>query len=232
MSHYTIKLSLACSIYWLCRYLDFAFGVSLFGHMLVRTSRRRSSKNSVDDFIIITAYGVAVGNPSPFSFVFTCSNENVNGGGRLKTTMFWIWFKSRANVYVVVSLVAGERFLYERALPWRREKLCIQTRRIRGQGINERWTVADSPRAVGESPSVMYILEDEIIRLGSSFLSNNLFNLNDGRRVSPRKGATRKNLSKFPVADGEAALFEFPEERAESLKKTLMGIRAGRKTHG
>jgi hypothetical protein len=50
--------------------------------------------------------------------------------------------------------------------------------------------------------------------------------------VSPRKGATRKNLSMFLMTDGEAALFEFPEERAMELEGTLMGTSAGRGTVG
>jgi hypothetical protein len=52
------------------------------------------------------------------------------------------------------------------------------------------------------------------------------------RRVSPRKGATRKNLSMFLMADGEAALFGFPEERAMELEGTLMGTSAGCRTVG
>lgn len=48
--------------------------------------------------------------------------------------------------------------------------------------------------------------------------------------MSTRKGATRKNLSMFLVADGEAALIGFPEEKAVELEGTLMGTSAGRKT--
>jgi hypothetical protein len=48
--------------------------------------------------------------------------------------------------------------------------------------------------------------------------------------VSPRKGATRKNLSMFLMADGEAALFRFPEEKAVELEGTLMSTSAGRRT--
>jgi hypothetical protein len=49
------------------------------------------------------------------------------------------------------------------------------------------------------------------------------------RRVSTRKGAARKNLSMFLMADGEAALFGLPKERVE-IEGTLMGTSAGRRT--
>lgn len=48
--------------------------------------------------------------------------------------------------------------------------------------------------------------------------------------MSPRKGATRKNLNMFLMADGEAALFGFPKEKTVELEGTLMGTSAGRRT--
>jgi hypothetical protein len=78
---------------------------------------------------------------------------------------------------------------------------------------------------MGGPPSTLYI--DDIIGLGSSSLSNNNKLSNDRRRVSPRKGATRTNLSIFLKADGEGALFVFSEEKAEGR---LMGASARRRT--
>lgn len=77
---------------------------------------------------------------------------------------------------------------------------------------------------MGEPPSVLYITEDEIIWPGSSSLSNNLSN--GKRRVSPRKGATRKNLSMFLMADSEAALLIFVEEKAVEGEGRLMSTSA------
>ena len=48
--------------------------------------------------------------------------------------------------------------------------------------------------------------------------------------MSPRKGAARKNLSIFLMADGEAALIGFSEEKEAELEGMLMGTRAGRRT--
>lgn len=50
--------------------------------------------------------------------------------------------------------------------------------------------------------------------------------------MSPRNGVTRKNLSMFLMADSDAALIEFPGERATELEGTLMGTSAGRRTVG
>ena len=55
-----------------------ALGVSQIGLLsqAVHTTRRRSFKNNTDVSIIIIAYGVVVGDPSPFSFGGPCSNGN------------------------------------------------------------------------------------------------------------------------------------------------------------
>ena len=65
---------------------------------------------------------------------------------------------------------------------------------------------------IGE-PSVLYAREDDI---SSSSLSNNL--PGDRRRASPRKGATRKNLSMVLKIDGDPASFGFPEEETSKVE--------------
>ena len=68
MSHHVRKLVTGVLNIFAWSVFGFAVGVSLVGLLsqAVRTSRRRSFKNNIDVLIIITAYGIVVGNPPLF----------------------------------------------------------------------------------------------------------------------------------------------------------------------
>lgn len=67
MSHHIRKLVTGALYMFTWSVFGFAVGVSLVGLLsqAVRTSRRRSFKKNIDVLIIITAYSIVVGIPSP-----------------------------------------------------------------------------------------------------------------------------------------------------------------------